>query len=67
MYKKGDYCSSSCKKRGEYLFETEKIRKKELFESPLYKAVREIEKYNKTHGTHLSYGQYFARKQAENE
>lgn len=65
IFKPTDYCSPACKKRGEYLWEMQRKRKKELLESPIYKAVREIEAYNRENGTNLSYGQYFARKQYE--
>ncbi|MBQ0084055.1 MAG: hypothetical protein KBS52_04745 [Clostridiales bacterium] len=64
VYKKGDYCSVSCKKQGEYLYEMQRKRRKELFESPLYRAVRQVEEYNRKNGTHLSYGQFFAMKEA---
>lgn len=60
IYKKEDYCSRRCQKEGEYLWEMQRKRRKELYESPLYKAVRQLEKYNAEHGTHYSYGQFFS-------
>ena len=55
-----DYCSVSCRKRGEKLWKRELGRKKALVDSPLFKILRENEVYNKKHGTRLSYGQFTA-------
>ena len=60
MYKEGDYCSAACRRRGEYLWETERRRKKEWEQHPLRLAIKEVEDYNKQTGKNLSYGQYFA-------
>ncbi len=57
---KTDYCSMSCKKRGEKLWQRELNRKKILTDNPLFKVLRENEAYNKKHGTRLSYGQFVA-------
>ena len=58
----GDYCDAACEKRGKRLWELEAKRRKERVLSPVYAAVRAVEEYNKTHGTHLSYGGYFGKK-----
>lgn len=57
---KVNYCSDSCKLRGEKLWKKEMKRKKLLSDSNLYKLVREVEEYNKINKTKLSYGQYVA-------
>ncbi len=56
----GDYCDDACRKRGERLWKTQKERREKRNESPIYKTVRALVEYNKTHGTHLSYGQFEA-------
>lgn len=53
-----EYCSPSCRKRGEALRRRELNRKREMYSSPLFRAVRETDEYNKAHGTSYSYGQY---------
>ena len=62
LREKGDYCSDYCRKLGEKLWEKqglEKIlRKKSLLEVTL----KEIDSYNKSNKTNLSYGQYVALK-----
>ncbi len=62
MYKEGDYCNNTCRRRGEMLWEKERRKKQAWLEHPLYAALKEVEQYNKEHGTNLSYGQYFAQK-----
>ena len=57
----GDYCSAACKKRGEYLWAKERSQKERWEKHPLNLAIKEVERYNKEHGTNLSYGQYFAK------
>ena len=54
------YCSESCKKQGEALFNKQKLRK----ENPtaLLSSLCEVELYNKRTGLQLSYGQYYALK-----
>ena len=60
-----DYCSETCKKRGEQLWQKELKQKKLLEDNPLYKIIRENEKYNKQTGKNLSYGQFTALKSRE--
>ncbi len=60
-----DYCSDSCKKRGEKLWQKELKRKKLLEDNPLYQIIRENEAYNKQHGENLSYGQFMALKNSQ--
>ncbi len=55
-----DYCSDSCKKRGEKLWQRELKRKKLLEDNPLFQIIRENEAYNKKHEKKLSYGQFAA-------
>lgn len=60
-----DYCSARCKKAGEIYYAAQQKRKREFLNSPVADAVREVEEYNKTHGTKYSYGQYFAKKESD--
>ncbi len=60
MSGQGEYCSTQCKTKGEYLWAKERRIKEYWQTHPLYEAVREVEKYNKENGKNLSYGQYFA-------
>lgn len=60
LYKEGDYCNKTCKKRGEILWEMERQRKRDWQSSPLYNALKEVEDYNLQNNKNLSYGQYFA-------
>ena len=55
-----EYCSESCRKRGERLREIEQKKRKVLNESPLSEIIRQVNAYNKTHNTNYSYGQYVA-------
>ena len=55
-----NYCSDSCKNRGEEIWGNQKTYTERLLSSPIYKATRMVTRYNKTHGTNLSYGQFFA-------
>lgn len=57
-----DYCSISCKRRGEKLRAIEAKRRKERNESAIYKTVREMIEYNKQNGKNLSYGEFTALK-----
>ncbi len=66
MYKQVDYCCPACKKRGELMWATQEQRKKAWLEHPLYKAIKEVDEYNRVNGTQLSYGQYFAVKSDKN-
>lgn len=58
--KKGDteYCSISCRKKGEKLWERERLRLNLQQESPINKIIKELQGYNKLNGTNYSYGQY---------
>lgn len=58
------YCSESCRKLGEKMFEREKEQEEIRKNSPLYRAVNEVDTYNKYHDCKLSYGQYYALKGA---
>ena len=55
-----EYCSESCKNRGERLREIEQRKRKVLTDSPLSEIVRRVKAYNKKHNTNYSYGQYVA-------
>ena len=56
------YCSDTCKRLGE-MAEKLKIKKqKAVQEFNIDAAIKEVDAYNKAHGTSYSYGQYFALK-----
>ena len=57
---KTEYCSESCKIKGEKLWLKEVKRKKLLSDSPLFRLVREVDDYNAKNNTKYSYGQYVA-------
>lgn len=59
---KGDYCSIYCRKIGEKLWEKETNEKFERKKSLLQLTLQEIDSYNKSHKTRLSYGQYIELK-----
>ena len=61
---KGDFCSPICRKKGEELRKKDESRTEFLKNSPLIKGLKEVEEYNKAHGTKYSYGRYFALKNA---
>lgn len=54
------YCSASCKKKGEIAYEREKKAKENYVKNPLIVAVRQVEEHNRKTGKKLSYGEYFA-------
>lgn len=55
-----EYCNSDCRQRGLKLWNEERRRYRRASRSPISQTVREVENYNKEHGTSLSYGQYVA-------
>lgn len=61
----GEYCSSSCRKRGGELKKDEDRRREFLKDSLIMKAVAEVEEFNRLNNTNYSYGQYFAMKQGK--
>lgn len=63
LHEAGEYCSERCKRAGELLYAAEVKRIKEFLASPVAAAVREVEDYNRIHGTKYSYGQYFSLKE----
>ncbi len=60
--KGSEYCSHSCRKQGERLFEKELRQKESRKASSLFNAIKEVDDYNKRTNCSLSYGQYFALK-----
>ena len=56
------YCSVSCQKNGERLYEKEQKRKEKRKSDGLITSITEVADYNKRTGNRLSYGQYFALK-----
>lgn len=56
------YCSASCKKNGERLYEKEQERLSKRKTDRLILSITEVADYNKRTGNRLSYGQYFALK-----
>ena len=55
-----EYCSDSCRNKGEKLWLRELKKRKNQLSSPLQMIVRECTEYNKAHNTKYSYGQYVA-------
>lgn len=53
-----EYCSPSCRKRGEEMRRWEIKKKRLVFSSPIFQVVREVDEYNRKNGTDYSYGQY---------
>lgn len=53
-----EYCSPSCRKKGEQMRRREMKRKRLVFSSPLFETVREVDEYNRNNATDYSYGQY---------
>ena len=56
----GEYCSKECKRSGELMWREEQKRINNYENSPLIRAVRDLEKYNKEHNTNYTYGYYVA-------
>lgn len=59
-YNTDKYCNDTCKNAGEKLWNKQYKRKAKENSNELNVILRETEKYNKEHGTNLSYGQYIA-------
>lgn len=57
-----EYCSDTCRKKGEKYWLKQKLRNEAELESPINKIIRELNLYNKANNTNLSYGQYVAEK-----
>ncbi len=57
-----EYCSAECEHTAKLLQEREEKRKRLVRSFEISLAVREVEDYNREHGTRLSYGEYFAKK-----
>lgn len=55
-----EYCSASCRSKGEKMWRRELKRRQSEMTSPLKMVVRECAIYNQTHNTAYSYGQYVA-------
>lgn len=55
-----EYCSDSCRNKGQKIWEREIKRRRKEFLNPLNMIVRECAVYNKKHNTNYSYGQYVA-------
>jgi len=55
-----EYCSDSCRNRGEKLWRKELYRRRNVLKDPLHSVVRECISYNEENGTDYSYGQYVA-------
>ena len=53
-----EYCSPSCRKRGEEMRRREMKKKRLIFFSPIFETVREVDEYNRKNRTDYSYGQY---------
>ncbi len=59
-----EYCSSTCQRAGEKLWERQRQRTIARLTDPILNAVAEVDAYNQRTGQKLSYGQYFALKGA---
>ncbi len=57
-----EYCSTSCKSKGEKLWKRQVERFKAEYDSPINIILREIKEYNLKNGTAYSYGQYVSLK-----
>ncbi len=55
-----EYCSPTCRKKGELLWQRQRKRRKLQIESSIYEIIREISNYNRINNTDYSYGQYVA-------
>ena len=55
-----EYCGVSCRAKGEKLWLKQRLNKEAMSENPLFKKVRELERFNKENSTDLSYGRYVA-------
>lgn len=53
-----EYCSNVCRKKGEKLWEKERLKLNLQRESPINKIIKELKSYNEQNGTDYSYGQY---------
>lgn len=58
-----DYCGEECRRIGELMRKREMARQKQFESAGLSIALREVDRYNKEHGTRYSYGQYFSLKE----
>lgn len=56
------YCSDICRKLGEAARERERECRRIVHDFDVSRAIREVDAYNKKHGTNYSYGRYFALK-----
>ena len=55
-----EYCSPSCKLKGEKMWRRELKKRQDLLKNPLQMITKECNIYNKSNGTNYSYGQYVA-------
>lgn len=57
-----EYCSESCKNKGERLWKKQIEKFKSQLDSPINRIIREMDEFNKTNDTNYSYGQFVALK-----
>ncbi|MBO7217962.1 MAG: hypothetical protein J6V50_04600 [Clostridia bacterium] len=60
--KEQKYCDDTCKKLGEMLEKRRAEREKTVQQFNVQSAIKEVDDYNKAHGTNYTYGLYFALK-----
>lgn len=60
-----DYCSVSCRRAAFKLLAKQRAKEEKRLKDPLYKAINEVDEYNRRNKCRLSYGQYFALKEAK--
>lgn len=58
---KQDFCSKECREMGTHLWQIEQRRRRKNTTHPLNIMIREVEQYNREHGTCYTYGQYISR------
>lgn len=56
----GEYCSEACRRRGEEMWRRQRRMRRLAKANPISRIVREVEEYNRAHGTDYSYGKYVA-------
>lgn len=55
-----EYCSDSCRERGEAIWRRERLRRRLLKANPISRIIKAADEYNAAHGTNYSYGEFVA-------
>lgn len=56
----GEYCSEACRRRGEEMWRRQRRMRRLAKANPISRIAREVDEYNRAHGTDYSYGKYVA-------